>query len=97
MTHPPEIDIRQIVEDFLRTATPEQMMEALHESDPNGIFASVHFPVLDAQPKKSVFLFRPETFGAIVPCVDHLYNWGIYRSPGQRRCDPRLGELELAA
>ena len=40
MTNPPEIDIRQIVEGFLRTATSEQMMEALHDSDPSGIFAS---------------------------------------------------------
>ena len=58
-----------------------------------------HFsaPVLDAQPRRAVFSFRPQTFGASAPTMDHLSKWGIYRSPGQRKCDHRLAELELAA
>ena len=95
MSQPSKIDIKAIVEDFLRTATSAEMLEALHESDPSGVLASFSFPILDAQPKRLAFTFFPEHAGAIVR-VD-LANWGTYRSPAQRKWDNRLAELPLAA
>jgi len=96
MSDPTNFDIKGIIEDFVRTATPEQMLIELQQSDPNGVLGTYSVSILDAQPKRFVFSLGPENSEFDIDTI-HLANWGIYRTPIQRRWDNRLVDLPLAA